>query len=351
MASISGNNTNMGLKVATTWNTAVACGSGNRLGVELTPNFGASYYTARSIGSGLVMAQESVLANSLPTVSLVGDLGYRNNWDVIFALFFGTAGAPSEVTVGQSDYKHTITLLGTLPTKYGCIAWETSSGTTQEIPTATVRSIGIKSTSVPGPLEATAELVGGIVNRSSVTNTNASLASTTYTEGTPELAAINFDDYLWIDDQGTAALASADVYAITGFDFSLTRPHEIRSEIKGSSGNGIPKVTGNVEGKVTFNVAELADHTYYTVWAAETAKKALLSCEGSQIGTGTNKSIKIYIPRIKMDDAPGYAVTDPGTNALTLSWATYAASANPTGMNSKYPYLEITNGLSTSLLA
>jgi hypothetical protein len=351
MGSITGNNTNMGLKIATVWGTPTAAGSGDRFAAEYSPDLGASYYQGRSIGSGLAMQQESVLANSIPVVGLTGDLGYRNGWDRIFAVFFGSAPAPTQVTVGQGDYKHVISLIATLPTTYLCYATESTSTTTHEYPTCTVRSIGIKSSSVPGPLDATCELLAGIQNRSSATNTNATLASTTWTEGTPELAAINFDDYLWIDDQSTSALSSADLYAIEGFDFKMSRPQEIRAEMKGSLGNSVPKATGPVEGSVTFNVAELADHTYYTVWAAETAKKALITCQGSQIGTGTNKQIALYIPRIKMSSGPGYAITDPGTNKLTLEWAAYGASSNPTGMNSKYPYLEITNTLATSLLA
>lgn len=341
----------MGIKIASTWGTPTAAGAGDRLAAEISPNFNVSELVARGIGSGLLMASDVTRGNFIPTFDLVGDFGYRNGWDRIFACLFGTSAVPTEVTVGQSDYKHTLTLNSTLNPKFLMLAYETSSTTTLEAPTCAVQSIGLRTTSVPGYLEASASLLAGTVNLSSVTNTNATLQATTFTEGDPVLAAVNQDDYLWIDDQSTGALASGDAYSITSFDFSLSRPQEIRPEMKGSAGNGAPVSTGRVEGEFTITVKELADHTYYTVWSAETAKKVLVSVEGAQIGSGTNKGIKLYIPRVKMVNEPGYSPTDEGTNPLTLGWKLLGASAAPTGMTSRYPYLEITNTLATSLLA
>jgi hypothetical protein len=283
---------------------------------------------------------------------LTADLGYRNNCDVLLAQFMGTSGAPTEVTVGQSDYKHTVTFNTTLNAKYVTLAFESSSATVMEFPTCAVQSIGIATTSVPGYLDFTAELLANTVELSSATNTNATLANCTFTEGTPELVAVDLVDKFRTNNQSSGAVGAGDQYNITGFNLSLNRPQEIIAEIKGAAGNSAPLGTDLFDGTFSIDVKELADHAYYTIWSAETARKALIEVEGTQIGSGTNKRFSIYLPRILLVTEPQYALTDQGTNALSMEFRLLKAATAPTGMTgSTYPYFEIVNGLSTSLLA
>ena len=194
MASITGAQTKAGVKIASTWGTAVACGAGNSFAGEISPSFNVSELTSRQIGSGAYMLSSATRGSVIPTVSLTADLGHRNNCDILIAQFMGTSGAPTEVTTGQSDYKHVITFNSTLNSKYVTLAFETSSATTMEFPTAAVQSIGIATTGVPGYLDFTAELLANTVELSSSTNTNATLANCTFTEGTPELVAVDLVD-------------------------------------------------------------------------------------------------------------------------------------------------------------
>ena len=102
-ASITGAQTKAGVKIASTWGTAVACGVGNSFAGEISPSFNVSEITSRQIGSGAYMLSNATRGSVIPTVSLTADLGYRNNCDVLLAQFMGTAPAPTEVTVGQAD--------------------------------------------------------------------------------------------------------------------------------------------------------------------------------------------------------------------------------------------------------
>lgn len=352
MASITGAQTKAGVKIASTWGTAVACGVGNSFAGEISPSFNVSEITSRQIGSGAYMLSTATRGSVIPTVSLTADLGYRNNCDVLLAQFMGTSAAPTEVTTGQADWKHVIVFNSTLNTKYVTLAFESSSATVMEFPTCAVQSIGIATTGVPGYLDFTAELLANDVNLSSSTNTNATLATTTFTEGVPELVAVDLVDKFRTNTQSGAAVGAGDQYNITGFNFSMSRPQEIIPEIKGSAGNSAPLATDLLEGSLSVDVKELADHAYYTIWSAETARKALIEIEGTQIGTGTNKKFSIYIPRMLLVTEPQYALTDQGTNTLSLEFRLLKAAATPTGMSgSTYPYFEIVNGLGTSLLA
>lgn len=352
MASITGAQTKAGVKIASTWGTAVACGVGNSFAGEISPSFNVSELTSRQIGSGAYMLSSATRGSVIPTVSLTADLGYRNNCDVLLAQFMGTSGAPTEVTAGQSDYKHVLTFNSTLNSKYVTLAFESSSATVMEFPTCAVQSIGIATTGVPGYLDFTAELLANTVELSSSVNTNATLATTTFTEGTPELVAVDLVDKFRTNAQSGAAVAGGDQYNITGFNLALSRPQEIIPEIKGSAGNSAPIASDLFEGTLSVDVKELADHAYYTIWSAETARKALIQIEGTTIGTGTAKSFSIYLPRMVLVTEPQYALTDQGTNALSMEFRLLKAATAPTGMTgSTYPYFEIVNTLSTSLLA
>lgn len=352
MASITGAQTKAGVKIASTWGTAVACGAGNSFAGEISPSFNVSEITSRQIGSGAYMLSSATRGSVIPTVSLTADLGYRNNCDVLLAQFMGTSGAPTEVTAGQADYKHTVTFNSTLNAKYVTLAFESSSATVMEFPTCAVTSIGIATTGVPGYLDFTAELLANTVELSSATNTNATLANCTFTEGVPELVAVDLVDKFRTNNQSAAAVGSGDQYNITGFNLALNRPQEIIPEIKGSAGNSAPLGTDLFDGTLSVDVKELADHAYYTIWSAETARKALIEIEGTTIGTGTAKRFSIFLPRLVLVTEPQYALTDQGTNTLSMEFRLLKAATAPTGMTgSTYPYFEIVNGLSTSLLA
>lgn len=352
MASITGAQTKAGVKIASTWGTAVACGAGNSFAGEISPSFNVSELTSRQIGSGAYMLSTATRGSVIPTVSVTADLGYRNNCDVLIAQFMGTSGVPTELTVGESDYKHQVLFNSSLNSNYVTLAFESTSATVMEFPTCAVTSIGIATTGVPGYLDFTAELLANTIELSSATNTNLSLASCTFTEGTPELVAVDLVDKFRTNAQSGGSVGSGDQYNITGFNLSLSRPQEIIPEIKGSAGNSAPLATDLFEGTLSVDVKELADHAYYTIWSAETARKALIQIEGTQIGSGSNKSFSIYIPRMLLVTEPQYALTDQGTNTLSLEFRLLKAAATPTGMSgSTYPYFEIVNGLSTSLLA
>lgn len=351
MAAITGAQTSSALKIATTWGTAVSVGAGNKFAGEVTPSFGVEELTARTIGSGAYWASTATRGRYIPTIQLVADLGYRNNCDVLIAQMMGTAGAPTETTGGQADYLHTITLNTTLNAKYITFVTETSSTTVYEFPTAAVQNINIKSQSVPGYVDFTANLLANNILITGPTNNNAAVQAATFTEGTPELAAADYIDTYRMNAQSAGALAGGDQVNITDFDLTINRPQETIGEIKAAAGLSAPTATSYLDGTFTVTIKDHADHTYETLWSAETAEKAKLSIEGTQIGSGVNKRFSVVMPRMLLVQEPAYAITSEGSNGTTLTFRLLKASANPTGMSSTYPYFEIVNGLSTSLLA
>lgn len=349
MASISGAKTNAIYKIATTFGTAVSGGAGNKLKAEITPNFNAELLKPRQIGSGVSMIQTATRGNFKPKVKLAMDAGYRNCMDNIIAQFMGTAAAPTEQTASQGDYKHTITFNTSLNAKYATLAYESSSGTVIEYPSCATESLTISLSDAPGILNFEAEMNANNALITGTTNTNGSLAAATATD--TEVIAYAFDDTFRINTSSGSALAGGDQYNITGYTLNLVRPQRVEGEIKGATGNGAPIEDDLFAGTLSLTVKELADHTYFTNWSAETAMKCALNIQGTQIGSGVNKALSIYIPKMILTQEPQYAITSPGINGITLNFTIVAATANPSGMSSTYPYFEIINQLSTSLLA
>lgn len=348
MTSVSGSRTNAIYKIGGTFGTAVSGGAGNKLRSEITPNFNVDVLKPRQIGTGNLIALSATRGNLKPTLQLAMDAGYRNCMDFILAQFFGTASAPAEQTASQGDYKHTLTLNPTLNAKWGTLAYDTSNATLHEYPSTACQSITISLDDAPGILNFEAELLANNIVLTGAVNTNASMASATITD--TETINYAFDDTFRINNNTGGALSGSDQYNITGFSFNFQRPQSIKGEIKGSAGNGAPVEEGIILGTLTVNVKELADHAMFTDWSAETPKKCSLNIQGTQIGSGVNKAITINIPKMQLVQEPKYALTSEGVNPLTLTFEILGATANPTGMTSFYPYIEIINNYGTNLL-
>lgn len=349
MPALSGVRSNAIVKVATTFGTAVSGGAGNKMRAEFSPAINSDWLSQRDIGSNVVMTQSGRKGLVSPAINLTMDAGFRNNMDVILAQFFGTAPAPTLVTVGQQDYKHILSVNPDANSKFLTVARETSSTTVEEYPSCAVRSFTLSTQKVPGYLDFTAELLANDVILSGAVNSNASIQAATITD--TEQVCADPEDEFWINLQSAGALSTSDRLAVTSYSLTMTRPQEHMGEIRGAAGNSAPSETGLVEGELTVTLKNNADNTYLANWKNETALKCKLNLQGSQIGTGTNKSVSIYLPRMLLVDYPDYPLTNPGINPVTLKFKLFGASASPTGMTNALPYMEIVNMLSTSLLA
>lgn len=349
MARVSGAFSDAIYKIASTFGTAVSGGAGNKLIAEITPNFNVDTLVPRMIGSGKNMIDTATRGNFKPVIDLVMDSRYRDCMAFILAQFMGTAGAPSEQTAGQGDYKHTITFNSTLNAKYGTLAYDTGTVNLIEFPSVATSDLTFKLEDAPGILEFTASMLANTAVITGAVNTNASMLAATLVD--TEVIAYAFEDTYRQNASSGGALAGGDQYNITGYELNLSRPQEMIGEIKGSSGNGEPIESGLFEGTLTLTVKSLEDHTRFTEWAAETPQKCSLNIQGTQIGSGVNKALTINIPKMLLVQEPNYALSSEGINPLTLTYRILQATANPTGMSSTFPYFELINTLSTSLLA
>lgn len=350
MASITGAQTLVGLDVAGTFATPDAV-------TQLLPvmNFNQSdnnsVLQSDEIGLAKVFQTDKDLGDINPTLSWSQHISCGTTvWAKPFAVFAGTSGAPSEVTGGQLDYRHRITFNSTLNAKWVTFAILDSSGTTLEWPSVAIDSLTLNY----APLQyLTADFTAqaNIRNLSSATNTTAVIGA--LTAPAVDHLVVAQSDFFALNAQAGGALSSSDKLTnVKSVTVSYSKPQESPRLIKGSAGNGQTRSTGLYNCTVTVVLDALEDHTYYTAAAAGTEYKALIAVEGSQIGTGANRGLTTYFPRLKLIQDPAYNLASTGQNDHVLVFDALAAASNPTGMNDINPYFEfIIPTTSTSLLA
>lgn len=350
MAAETGASTNAILEKAGTWGTAVQGGSGDKwLFQSLTASLNETVLEARQIGSGLSMSTDATKGATAPTLSVEQIVGYNNLADRLMYQLFGAASVSAELTASQSDYRHTLTMSSTNDAKYLTVAYDGDSATVFEYPTCVVTSINIRCDTIPGYVTVSAELLANNRVISGTTNDTASLAAATAPSDTELVACSLADEFLLNTQAGGALSNSTDLVAITSYSFTLSRPRNFVNEIKGSAGNGVPVYGDLWTATLEVGIKNKSDMTWFTANDAETAYKCSLEIFGSQIGSGEDRSFKVLIPRMKLIQSPEYNLTEVGTNPQSLSFTCLAASANPTGMSSTYPYIEIVNSSSAEI--
>lgn len=352
MAEKSGANSSAGLTVnsaATAWGTAGSLSTGDSCQAAYTPSQSVSELTSSPIGTGNQMDVDSQAGAVEYGFSLSGEATYQSGLDRVMAPFFGTSGTPSEQNVGEGDYLHTMTFNSTWNSNYNTYGIESSTTTTHEYASAACTSLSLSSSSVKSYLTWNASFVADDIILTSPTNNNAALQATTIADD--EKIVVSSTDEFWLNAQAGGALSSSDRVAITDYTLTLNKPQETAKEVKGAAGNGEPVQTGLLEGTLSITLRKSEDNTYYTAWDAGTEYKCLFQSIGTQIASGDNKSITLYVPRMKLINAPDFNNADVGINPLQLTFKILAASSNPTGMSSTLPYAGLLNERSTAYLS
>jgi hypothetical protein len=351
MAYETGANTFAALKLnaaAVAWGTAGAVGTGDRCAAKFTHTTSGQRLDSSPIGTGNQMAVDSQLGAVQYALSLSGEATYQSGLDRIMAQFFGTSGAPTEVTATQGDYRHRMTMNSTWNTNYCTYAIESASATVMEFPSVAFNNLNIAVSQPKSFVTFTADGIANDLILTGTENSNAEIAAATIAD--TEKMIVGAEDSFWINSDA-GALDSGDLVAITDYTINLSKPQASPNEIKGATGNSAPVGEDLVVGTVTVTIRGNTDNAWHTAWKAGTEYKSSFKVEGTQIGAGTNKSLTIFAPRMKLITVPDYNVTENGVNPLTLTFELLAASASPTGMNSALPYVDLVNGRSTAYIS
>jgi len=347
MAPITGKETLVGLKMATTYGTAVAvdkliaCDS-------FTQSKNVEKLMRSPLGLNKIFDTNVQQGRSSPTVGGTVKVGFQNNIEYLIAQFFGSATTPSETTPSQADYLSQLTFNSTLNAKYLTMAMKDTTTETLEFPAVGLDSMTF--TIIPNQyLNMDFTGMANIRNLASATNTTAVLGALS-APSENEIVVRESDEFLINAQAGGTLTTVTDRKIIEQAVVSFTKPQESIPLIKGSSGNGEPTSTGNYTCTLTITYNTLEDHTWYTAADAGTEYKARFQFTGAQIGSGVNQRFSMFFPRLQIIDDPEYTATTPGNNKHVVTYTVMQATANPTGMSSTNPYVEYVNGISVAYI-
>ena len=337
--------------IATNYGTATAAtASEDRLvcesvGIEET----VTELELNSIGAGTLVSTDADRGSVAAAASINMKGGYHNAFAKICAQFFGTSGTPTEQNGGEGDYLHRMTLNSDHTNIHASIAYESSTTTVKEIPSATCTDLAITWRPLDY-LDCTASFLGDEVELSTSVNTNA-VVGASGEEDTERIVVQDTDEFL-INAQGGGALTSpTDRLDVAEAVFNFTRPQSFVQEINGTAGNSAPIRDGLATGTLTVTLKNSNNHTYEDAAQAGTEYKASIRAEGTQIGSGDNKKVEIFIPRMKLLPIPQYNLDSPGENQKILVFKILSASANPTDMDDHDFYVEFINEKSDAYVA
>lgn len=348
MAAITGSQTKLILKKATTFGTEVAASTLDAMGVQsFTPSQSSDTIEGNSLGTGLVMEVNQEVGNVGFTAALNMVAGYQNGFDVLLAQLFGDPATPAEQTTGEGDYLHVISM-STENAENGWvnIARLLTSTVAQSFPACAVTGMTLTAAQPTTGLVAAFSLICSDAIRDSAVNTVAVINAATLKDQT-SIIVKNESEWL-INEASDSALSSGDRVAITNWVLSLNRPLATSPEIKGTAGNGEFVSDGFVNGTLAITMSKLDAMTFFDGADDGTYFKGSFIVEGAQIGAGENKLFQINFPRLKLLTQPDYALAVPGNNPVDMTFQIFAADAAPSGMSSVYPQVSIINEKSTS---
>lgn len=314
---------------------------------SVTESFSASEVVDDGIGCGSStgFVTDVKLGQREYRATAEGNLGFQNGFDRILAQFFGAESAPAEQTAGQDDWLHVFKFASLANQRFGTFVWETGTASVIELPSVFWERIQISMEAVQGYVTWSADCVSNTAVFTSPVNTNADLA--TLTMANPELVfaeCVHTFRMKQIADDGTEdALDSGDQFNITSFDLELETPLEVILEMTGGNCSK-PSESEGKTGTLTIGLKEHDGNTNtYIPWAAGAFFMAEIMWTGSLIGSGVAHSVKIKLPKLKLVNSPGHAITNPGKNPVTLVMRVLQSVNTMPGYTSKGPEIEIVN--------
>lgn len=350
MPEITGSNATAALKVATTFGTAAAVATGDKLVFEsLTPSYGGEVLMANPLGSGDIMTQTAQKGAFSPTTTIERKFGYNDPGLAAVAQLFGGAS----VQTITSAFSHSIIVNEVMNQRYLTLDCQIANQSVMEHASAVCTSIKIAGSTPPNYITQTISLLAEDLKTTSTTNSYATVGAVTQSDS--ELVVFDPTSEFLINTQSGGALSSpTDRINIAGFEIEYNRPQQHAREAKGSAGNTTPVATNDVPFtcSLTVHFRSLRDTAaqFLAAYGATTEYKASITNTGTSMGTHS-KNIIFNFPRLKIVEGPDFAVANAGNNEFTVKFMALIAASNPTGMIDVYPNIILKNGRSTAFSA
>lgn len=352
MGALTGREMVVGIKQASDWGTAVACGAGDGLLI----NEDSIKQTVESLKdeSWGIAAIKSSDAGAVNVAGTMGGYLRYDGMDVILALAMGKAGAPVQQDATDA-YSNKFEIKSSIDGLFATYAALKQTDKVSEHP-----GMKIHGFTIAGAMNAPATfrlscIANGLV-LDSETNTAATMANVTYsTSGLRIIPNLNQNFHLLLNDATGAALdsgQSGDQVGILDFELSFERPMEIVPDFLNPTG-GEPSQSGHPVASLTIGFPRYDADNFglFTDWLAATNKKGELYFKGPVISGEHSYSFKVSLPNLRITDADA-TPTGPGRIPARVTFDVLGAAEAPTGMTCTEPFeIEVVNTRTTAPLA
>ena len=328
---------------------------------------GAAWGTALALGAtyGCLLESDGGLKRTAPYLGameadspfvLEGDLGpvdpvnfspaFTMRYDpgsigVALALFFGTAGTPS--LIGGATYAHTLQWADEAYGNFLTFGVE-RAGKIFEVPSA--KPVSFDLTVDGGLMKGSLGFIGDLVKDNSSVNTLTQMDAITYADRGNRIKFTEASVYL--NNQSGGSVTSETALEVSDISFHFERPHDSLHKAGSVSiiepaENGHPIITA----ELNFPRMNATNAAYFTTdFVGEVEKKMAITFAGAALATDSYR-LKLFIPRLRVIEVD--YPWDPVIPAR-IKLQAEEASANPTGMDYKRPYLILQNVRSTDYL-
>lgn len=335
MARISTQNVVAALKKGTTWGTEVVVSTGVYLyASQISISGGQADFLPRDTGLGGKRTSQARLQADF-NVTITCDLTYGQGWLALFSSLMGTESTPAEQTVGQGDYLDNIDLADTSAI-FWSLAYSIETDRVIAIP-----SLQVQSATFTQALNGAGTVSFNCIAHSVVVSSTSTVANITSNTQYPYETAIlgGTNHYFRINADSGSSLAAGDNKQILDYSLTINRPYSTRFGLNGASSKYTlqPDQIGYLDGTLQVTVNELDDASYdmLTHWSGAGYYKAELFLDGSQIGTGVNRSLKFQMPYLQAtgEFPPGHDVANNSSIfSPKITYRLLKRSTAPTGM-------------------
>jgi len=327
-----------GLKKATTWGTAVACGALDGLevlSVDLEANRGI---IPRPTISGRVSRIEGDKGNIEVGGSIRVPLRYESCGRLIAGLF-GTAGVPA--TVDTSARLHTFKINDNIDGIFWTLAYEILKDTTIfEFNTVKITSVTLRW-QIPGEAILEVEVIGSDFTDASAINTTTTIDTITQSANNELAQARHLAGGIRLNAQAGGALGASDAVDCTAGEVTISRPLERDFTTALGDKSSEPQPPQGeaaflmVSGSLTFSQYQTGspggNSAYVMEQLTRTTKKMDWSFVGDGLaGAATEKySHKLYFPMVVFGS--GKPKLSAGALGWQMPFESHHVTTAPTG--------------------
>lgn len=354
MARINTNRAKVAFAIGATWGTApdMTAGGAGKLThcSQFTINGSRGRFNPRDNGFDNFIKEIIALEESV-SITASFDVASGNWWPLLVAHFMGTSSTPTETTGGQGDYLHNIDFTNEIDGEFLAASFLVEDDRAIEIPSLKMTSLagnfttnGVGTITINAVCDQLVTTIGSQVNNA--TDVNTLVYPTVY----ESLVLGGTNHYFRMNAQGGAALNNTNDLKILGVSFNFARPMQPDFALRGANSKYTdePQQLGPTTGTLTVQLKEIDDSIwdFASDWKNLTEFKAELFMDGTQIGTGVNRSNKYQFPRLA--SAPGFPGGHdiPNANSLmqpNMVFQVLQAATAPTGMTGVTNYMRLAN--------